>query len=228
MSVHPIAPEVQAQIDRDFAAKTGPFALAVLASYRVSDHYGIHCSASGKLLDGLAARKVHAAMTLWIMDPAFKSKPGEAMALYSAQTPATRHDEVTLEVLSRPLSRFQIAGGSAETEALVIADFHGRKGPFVRPVLVAADLAEFYGEEHFKTVRIAGNMLGEISFRAQTCQARGESIRLHVVHNEPELQAMKPRELLNLYRRERGLPELSEDRGSFGRAGVRKQARAAT
>lgn len=228
MTVRPIDPVIQAQIDQDFAAKTGPFSSAVLASYQVSDHYAIHCSSSIALLDSLGKR-VKAAMTLWIMDPAFNSKrPHEAMALYLANTPATLHDEAALEALSRPLSRFLTAGGAAETEALVVADFQGRTGPFVRPILVAADLAEFYGVEHFRTVRLAGTMLGEISFRAQAAQARGESIRLHVVHDEPELQAMKPRELLNLYRRERGLPELSEDRGSFGRAGPRRASRAAT
>ena len=207
-------------------AKTGPFQYAVLTGYQVADHYDIHCTAAIKLLDRLSARRVQAALSLWIMDPALRSKkPGEAMALYLAKTPATLHDEATLEALSRPLSRFQIAGGSAETEALVLADFHGRTGLFVRPILVARDLVEFYGAQHFPTVRIAGTMLGEISFRAQTAQARGSSISLHVVHDDPELMAMTPRDLLNEYRAAAGLPAIIARRG---RAGPHQRSGAAT
>ena len=122
MTVHALAPEVQARIDADFAAKTGPFALAVLTAHHISSHYDVHCVPAAQLLDRLAARKVYAAVTLWIMDPALKSKkPAEAMVLYLARTPAVLHDAATLEVLNRPLSRFQLGGGNAETEALVLA-----------------------------------------------------------------------------------------------------------
>ncbi len=208
MTAHAIEPAIEARIDQDFAAKTGPFALAILTAHHVSSHYDVHCVPAAQLLDRLAARKVYAALTLWVLDPALKSKPGEAMAHYLARTPAILHDAETLEVLNRPLSRFQLGGGTAETEALIVADFQGRNGLFVRPVVVAGDLIKFYGEEHFRTARMAGNMLSEVSLRALNAQALGVTIRLHVVHDDPELMVMKPRELLNVFRQGRGLPPL--------------------
>ena len=55
---------------------------------------------------------------------------------------------------------------------------------------------------------MAGNMLSEVSLRALNAQALGTTIRLHVVHDDPELMVMKPRDLLNVFRQARGLPPL--------------------
>lgn len=86
-----VDPEMQARIDADFAAKTGPFRLAILSSHMMTGHYGIHSAQVYRALRHLKTKQVQAAIGLWIMDPALKDVTGrEAMDLYIKATPTSQ------------------------------------------------------------------------------------------------------------------------------------------
>lgn len=222
MSVQPVDADVFARIKADHRAGRGPFANAVVAPHELLAHYDVRnikltqCTWS---LRQIGTREVlchgDSKIRLFVTDPALaEARPAEVMAAYRRErglpTVAPIEPKQPGPAPS-PSDRRASSARWASIRDRLAADIATRSGPFSRDVLTVADAMEFYGAGYGPQSQVSA-LLRKLTRRTVMAQTKDfgtiQTTTLYVVDDEPELLAMKPRELLNRYRQGAGLPAI--------------------
>lgn len=226
MTVKPIASEVFARIRADHRANRGPFAHAVVVVHELVSHYDVrnlNRTQAKWALRQLCAREVRGrgdSIFLWIAHPDCPLIEAERPAVLAEYRRArglpvpspTKAPSSAPRPEPKPSDREASAIRWAAIRGRLAADIAARSGPFHLDVLTVAEVMEFYGAGFGPQYRVSA-MLRELTRRRVIAQTKdrtkGTTIQtaLYVVADDPELLAEKPRGVLNLYRRARGLAD---------------------
>jgi hypothetical protein len=221
----PIDSDVFGQIKVDYRNRRGPFAYSAVGAFELVSHYdvrNIKTTQATEAMRKLGLRDVlcqgNSRIRLFVTDPTLaEARPAEVMAAYRRERglPAVAPvDPKPIQAKPSPSERAASSAKWATIRATLTADIAARSGPFRLDVLTVADVMEFYGEGFEPQDRVSA-MLRELTRRTALAQVKDRTkarlntvqTTLYVVADDPELLAMKPRELLVLYRQARSLPE---------------------